>query len=115
MAYARTSSRPCAQELDLPASEGERRRAAKRIMREAHVEVIDDYIHMGIPLTDGVGWIDPALLSCKEKDKRSRITTSATGDAILMDPGPLSCDGSIKPGCRANGSWTAVLRTSLHF
>ena len=48
-------------------------------MREAHVEVIDDYIHMGIPLTDGMGWIDPDLLSCKEKNNMRNV------DAELLE------------------------------
>ena len=69
----------CGGCTDLPASEGERRRAARRIMREAHVEVIDDYIHMGTPLTDGMGWIDPDLLSCKEKNNMRNV------DAELLE------------------------------
>ena len=44
-------------------TEKERRRAARRIMREAHVHTIDDSFHMGIALTDGMGLIDPALVT----------------------------------------------------
>ena len=50
------------------ASEGEQRRAAERLMREGTPEIIDDITHMGISLTDGVGFCDPNLLSYVEEN-----------------------------------------------
>ena len=41
-----------------PVLRGARRRTARRIMCGAQIEWGHDHIHMGISLTDGIGWID---------------------------------------------------------
>ncbi len=43
-------------------SRRQRRQAGRRLMRRAHVRVVDGVVHLGVSLTDGVGCIDPELL-----------------------------------------------------